>query len=62
MTRFTARLPDDVLEWLKEKSIETTRSMNGQMVEELKAAMQKEKALSASNTQGFNANTTQLLN
>lgn len=34
--RFTARIPVEIAEWLKEQSLTNTRSMNGEMVECLK--------------------------
>lgn len=40
--RFTARLPLDVAEWLKERAAEQSRSMNGQLTESLKDLMKKE--------------------
>lgn len=51
------RIPTDLRDWLAERAIIESRSMNGvikNFLFELMNASQNEKALSATNTQGFN--------
>lgn len=44
ITRAQVRIPKELAEWLKAKAKQESRSMNGQLIEELKAAKDRSAA------------------